>query len=96
MKENLFNFIVSIVPADGLAPSHDQVITLKHRETHGCIVSTVATDALVLKHQAISIHNADQTFIVLDQFHIKLLHIRWTASENEITFLKKWPSCFKR
>ena len=34
-------------------------LTLKHRETHGCIVSTVATDALVLKHQAISIANAD-------------------------------------
>ena len=34
-------------------------LTLKHQETHGCIVSTVATDALVLKHQAISIHNAD-------------------------------------
>ena len=33
--------------------------TLKHRETHGCIVRTVATDALVLKHQAISIHNAE-------------------------------------
>ena len=33
--------------------------TLKHRETHGCVVSTVTTDALVLKHQAISIHNAD-------------------------------------
>ena len=31
-------------------------LTLKHRETHGCVVSTVATDALV---QAISIHNAD-------------------------------------
>ena len=30
-----------------------------HRETHGCVVSTVATDALVLKHQAISIHSAD-------------------------------------
>ena len=27
--------------------------------THGCVVNTVATDALVLKHQAISIHNAD-------------------------------------
>ena len=67
-------------------------LTLKHWETHGCIVSTVATDALVLKPQAISIHNADQTFIVLDQLHIKLLHIRWTASENEITFWKKWPS----
>ena len=35
------------------------LLTLKHRETHGCVVITVATDALVLKHQAISIHNAD-------------------------------------
>ena len=34
-------------------------LTLKHRETHGCVVSTVATDALVPKHQAYSIHNAD-------------------------------------
>ena len=34
-------------------------LTLKHQETHGCLVSTVATDVLVLKHQAISIHNAD-------------------------------------
>ena len=23
---------------------------------------------------------------------LKILHIRWTASENEITFWKKWPS----
>ena len=29
-------------------------------------VSTVATDALVLKHQAISIHNADYIFVVLN------------------------------
>ena len=34
-------------------------LTLKHRETHGCIVSTVATDAQVLKHQAISILSTD-------------------------------------
>ena len=34
-------------------------LTVKQRETHGCVVSTVATDALVLKHQAISIQNAD-------------------------------------
>ena len=34
-------------------------LTLKHWETHGCVVSTVATDAMVLKHQVISIHNAD-------------------------------------
>ena len=35
------------------------LLTHKHLETHGCVVSTVATDALVLKHQAISIHIAD-------------------------------------
>ena len=35
------------------------LLTPKHRETHGCVVSIVATDALVLTHQAISIHNAD-------------------------------------
>ena len=34
-------------------------LTLKHWEMHGCIVSTVATHALVLKHQSISIHNTD-------------------------------------
>ena len=35
------------------------VLTLKHQETHGCVVSTVATDTLVLKHQAISILSTD-------------------------------------
>ena len=34
-------------------------LTLKHRETYGFIVSTVATDALVLQHQVINILNAD-------------------------------------
>ena len=34
-------------------------LTPKHRKTHGCVVSIVATDALVLKHQAINIHNTD-------------------------------------
>ena len=33
--------------------------TLKHWEMHGCIVSTVATDALVLKNQAIRILSTD-------------------------------------
>ena len=36
------------------------------------VLTTVATDALVLKHQAISIHSADYIFIVLDQFHTKI------------------------
>ena len=34
-------------------------LNLKHRETYGCVVSTMVTDALVLKHQAKSIHNAN-------------------------------------
>ena len=34
-------------------------LTHKQLETHGCVLSTVATDVLVLKHQAITIHTAD-------------------------------------
>ena len=33
--------------------------THKQLETHGGMISSVATDALVLKHQAISIYSAD-------------------------------------
>ena len=35
------------------------LLTLKYREKHGCVVSTVATDAVVLKHQVISFLNTD-------------------------------------
>ena len=42
-----------------ITETYSPILTLKHRETHECVVSTVATDALVLKHQAIRIHNAD-------------------------------------
>ena len=31
-------------------------------------------DALVLTHQAISIHNADKIFLMLGQFHNTILH----------------------
>ena len=34
-------------------------LTHKQLEMHRCALSTVATDALVLKHQAISSHSAD-------------------------------------
>ena len=71
------------------------ILTLKHQEMQGCVVSTVGTDAQVLKHQAISIHNADLTFIVLDHIPITILHMRWTASENEIIFWKKMTQSFK-
>ena len=52
----------------------------------------MVTDALVLKHQAISIHNADQTFIVLNQFQTNILYFWCARLENKITFWKKWPS----
>ena len=34
-----------------------------------CTINTVATVALVLKHQAISINGADYLLIAMDQFH---------------------------
>ena len=39
-------------------------LTHKQLKTNMWILSTVATDVLVLKHQAISIHRADKIFIV--------------------------------
>ena len=62
---------------------------------HGCIISTVATDALVLKHQSISIHSADQISIALDQFQIKYSIHRKQHLWNEITFEKKNTQLFK-
>ena len=35
------------------------LLTPKQLEMHGCVLSSVATDDLVLKHQAISTHSAD-------------------------------------
>ena len=35
------------------------LFTYKPLEMYGCVLSTVATDALVPKHQAISTHSAD-------------------------------------
>ena len=36
-----------------------KLLTHKQLEMYGCVLSTIATDALVLTHQAISIHSAD-------------------------------------
>ena len=55
---------------------------------HGCILSTADIDALMQKHQAISIHIADKISIVLEQFHTERLHQKGTALENIITFWK--------
>ena len=47
------------------------ILTHKHLEMHVCILSTVATDAPVLKHRAISTHSADKICIAFDQFNMK-------------------------
>ena len=46
---------------------------LTHRDLimHGYLISTVATDALVLKHQDISSHSADEVYIVFDHYFIR-------------------------
>ena len=67
-------------------------LTLKHRETHGCVFNTVAADALVLKHQTLSIHSVDKRFIVLEWYHTTILHSEWTTWASRIAFWKKWPS----
>ena len=38
------------------------------------ILSTVAPDAPMLKHQGISIQSTNEIVIVLDQFQTKILH----------------------
>ena len=54
----------------------NQNSTHKHLEMHGCILSTLATDTLVLKHhQTISTHSVDQTYIAFSQFCRKVLHL---------------------
>ena len=54
------------------------LLTHKPLEIYGCVISTVATDALVPKHHTISIHNADLVSIVLPKIHKK--NITFTAN----------------
>ena len=61
-------------------------LTHKQLETHVCVISTVATDALVLKHQAISMHNAGYIFIVLER-----LQLGGTIWEKHYILKKKYP-----
>ena len=75
-------------------PQTNVWLTRKLLETHRCELNTAPTDALVLKHLAISIHRADKMVIVLNQIHPQILHLWLTTLEIEITFWnKKWPGC---
>ena len=74
--------------------SSNTLYNLNHKQlgTHGYILSAVANDALVLKHQTISIHSADKIFIVLDYYRAEMLHLLWTTLGNKITFwIKIFP-----
>ena len=53
----------------------NMLLTHKQLEIHGCIFSIVATDALGLKHQAISIYTADRIFIVLDWYYTEIYQL---------------------
>ena len=53
----------SFVPITYTRLTHNQL------EMCGCVFSNVATDDLLLKHQTISTHTADEIIFVLDQFH---------------------------
>ena len=55
-----------LIPNHGLRPKKNSGrpaavygLTHKQLEMPGCMLSTVATDALVLKHQALSTHSSD-------------------------------------
>ena len=52
-----------------------QIVTIITHKSGKFTLSTVATDALVLKHQAISACNADQIFIASDQFQTKISYL---------------------
>ena len=58
-----------------------QGLTPKQVEMHECILSTVATDALVLKHQAISTHSADKKSMYCTSF-ISKYHIHSEQHEK--------------
>ena len=48
--------------------SHKLCLTHKQLETHGCVLSTVAADDLVPKHQTININDADLILTKLGVF----------------------------
>ena len=67
-------------------------LTHKQLEPHGCVLNNVATDVLALKHQAISIYNADLISIVaLNKYYTEILHSRGITSVIRLL----WVQCCK-
>ena len=64
------------------------VLTHKCLEMHGCIISSVATDVLVLRHQGISSYSAGSLLIVVKDFYNKSI-LQQKTLQNKITFFEK-------
>ena len=47
------------------------ILTHEHLEMFGCTPKIMATNAMVLKLQAINIHSTDQKCVLLVRFHVK-------------------------
>ena len=97
-------------------------LTHEQLEIHGCVFSTIATDAVGHQYPWCWLNMGQVTklwlscylvllsidsktryqdshssmtwtiFIVLDQFHIEILHLYGTTLDNKITFWRKLPS----
>ena len=61
-----------------MANSAHNLLTHKQLETHGCIPSIVAADALVPMHQGISTHSADNTHSVAPVSYKNIIS-QWTT-----------------
>ena len=69
-----------------------QGLTHKYLELYGCILSTMATDALVLKHQAISINSASLKIYYMEpvphkkkvHVHVQYCKIKLDIEKNEL------------
>ena len=72
MEDAILNIAVPVKHYK-LSQTHGASLSHQQLETHGCIISTVATDALVLKHQGIHFHGADLISIALVQIHTEIL-----------------------
>ena len=71
--------------------SNRQQLTLKHRETHGCVVSTVATDKAPG-------HQYPQCWLYIHcigQVSSKNITLMWTTLRSKITFLKNMTQSFR-
>ena len=76
IQENAFKNVVCKMAAILFRPQCIKFINPQIAGMHGCTLCTAATDALVLKHQAISILSADEIFKVLDQIGYKYYNYR--------------------